>query len=592
MKSRTSFCKLLRKDVTRFFPLWGGYCVILLLVILKATQQHIPVAPPGVYVTYVPGFNFSWKAVHMLSLPFAITCAVVLFGDLYDRQRAMVIYAFPFRRETLFCAHSLAGALFYLLPTGTCLLILKAPPEIFASLGLHFLLCYGLALLCAMLAGNRIGGVLMYFGIYFLPTVTEFLYSLLYQPWLPSMAIPDTGSFYDLQSLLIYNTPLNISSLSLSDFLPCGCLGIFLATGALVLHHFRKPERTGSFSVFSGLCYPFTAFLSFVAAMVLFLLLHHNRDQFYFLFLYIPIFYFGFAMAVEKRFFVFRAGHILSLCVLAALLFNSIWIVRYDAFGLLDYVPKAKQVRSVEVYVEESDVIGINTYYYDESLFSQEGRKVVAPEDIEKVTQVHQALLEHRDFSGESCMVYLTYRLKSGLTVRRYYPCPKAREEAAFDLLDQAVSTRASVFGNVAWEDYVNQVYAVAISRVRGDREFLFTTAKNVEGAAVGTVKILGAAHMRSFLDALKEDCDNGSLKQLSYDNYAVTVRSRDPWGREKQVRCIIPHLASSASYMLDMCWDAARVAPERTISDDTPLVYYDITFEPDGSIIRIPRTD
>lgn len=594
MKSKTSFYNLLLKDITRHFPLWGGYCAVLLLVSLYASRVPAPLPPSGMIVEYyIPRFYSGFKIIHQLSLPFATLCAVVLFGDLYDRKRAMAIYAFPFRRETLFCAHCLAGLLFYLIPTGICLLILKVTIDASAYLLLHFLLCYGLALLCAMLAGNRIGAVLLYLVAYFLPTVTEFLYSTLYHPWLPSMAIPEARSSYDLQGLLIANTPMNANRLAFSEFLLLGGLGILLAIGALVLHHFRKPERTGSFSVFPGLRYPFAAVFSFVAGMVLFLLLHHNRDQFYFLFLYIPVFYFVAAMVTEKRFHVFRKGHILTLCIFAALLFNSIWIVRYDALGILDYVPKAKQVRSVEVYVQDSDIIGTDTYYYQENLFSVPGRRVVAYEDIQQVTQVHEKLLQHRAFYGESCMVYMTYTLKSGIRVRRYYPCPRPLENDTFDLLNQAVSTRDSVFCDVLWEDYVNQVYKIEVSTVRGgNRAYWFGTPENTADATPGIVKIHSRQLQNAFLTALKKSCDDGCLLQLSYDDFTVKVFSRDHWGKEQVLTFSIPCIGNAATPLLTIFEDTARKLPDKTITDDTPLESYDLVFNADGTFIKIPRED
>ena len=76
MKSKTSFYNLLLKDITRHFPLWGGYCAVLLLVSLYASRVPAPLPPSGMIVEYyIPRFYSGFKIIHQLSLPFAALCA-------------------------------------------------------------------------------------------------------------------------------------------------------------------------------------------------------------------------------------------------------------------------------------------------------------------------------------------------------------------------------------------------------------------------------------------------------------------------------------------------------------------------------------
>ena len=600
MKSRTSFCKLVLKDITRFAPLGIGWLVCLVYLFIRRNSFT--------FSTTYPVFVYGGL------------CALTLFGDLYNSRRCNALHAMPIRREKWFLVHTVAGLLFFLVPTalfyaGACLRITSHTSlqlvylSCFGRATLEFICFFGIGLLCAMLTGTKIGAALIYCALCFLSPMVKFLLQLLYQPFLTS--VPTEFSFLDLLSPVTRMSqlfigyypgfscdPTNFSSSliwigsGLGYYLGCVGAGILAAVAALLLYRRRNLEKAGDFCVYPSLRYVFTTALSLIAGVLLYKLLGHDTNQFYFLFLYIPLFYIAAAMLVERKLHVFRPGHILTLCIFATVLFNSIWIVRYDFFGILDYIPKASHVRSVEVYLQDSDMVGVDNFRYDYDYFRAEGHKVVAEEDIALVTQAHEDLLYTRDNPENQGMIYLTYRLKSGRTLRRYYPLIYSKHEQAFDNLDAAVSTRASVFGDVDWEEYVGQVYRIDVSRVRGERTFCFGAAETLADAATGTVKVQGTGHMQDFLEALRVSCDDGALLQLSYDDYAVTVYSRDSWGRERQVHLILPHLSNAASPMLDMCWDAVRGDPKRTVTEDTPLVYYDITFDANGSIIRIPRTN
>ena len=97
MKLRTSFCNktLLRKNITRFSPVWGVYTLCLLV---------------GMGLMYMDADNGKvnfWFASHMaksiqimglVNLFFAPITAMLLFGDLFNSRMCNAIHAMPLRR--------------------------------------------------------------------------------------------------------------------------------------------------------------------------------------------------------------------------------------------------------------------------------------------------------------------------------------------------------------------------------------------------------------------------------------------------------------------------------------------------------------
>lgn len=553
---------IFRKDVTRFLPLWGGYCLALLLAVIGFGQWTL--SPAGRY-------HYTYWVIHILTVVYAPLCAITLFGDLYHKARCQAIHALPISRLGWFCTQALAGALFFLIPTALCFALTGGLISgSFVKVCLLFALCYGLSLTCVMLSGNRLGAIAMYFAAHALPLVLEWFYTCFYQPYLPSVGVPIVESVVPSISPrgILYRTLLNFYGTQMAAFVLPGIAGVALTVVAMLLYRFRKLERAGSFAAVRGLSHLFLGAFSLIAAAVLFLLLGHAREQFWFLFLYVPVFYFAGAMVVEKRFHVFRAGNLFTLGILAAVLFNSLWIVKYDAFGLLTYVPKSENVRRVEVY---ADVAGRWGLQYDHGFFSKEGITITDPEDIEAVTQVHSQLLEKATVLDARRMVYLTYTLKSGIRVRRYYPIPTGEKSyELFQELDKATSSTSALFGNVQLEDYVNQVYYIHVqSEGIGDREFYFADPSFTTDVGAGDVKIHHPAMGLQFLKHLREDAQEGNLRQLSYVQYTVTIKSRDAWGREKTVVLTLPHLAGASAQYLELTWEAARQLPQKTITEE-----------------------
>jgi hypothetical protein len=179
-------------------------------------------------------------------------------------------------------------------------------------------------------------------------------------------------------------------------------------------------------------------------------------------------------------------------------------------------------------------------------------------------------------------MVYITYTMKSGIKIRRYYPCEDT--VVTQDKLQKATSNNLSIFGYDDWETFRERVYYIQVDRDSSlGRSYYFTDDETLEVPG-GDVKILGPRLRNHMLKMLMRDADRGYLTQLNYTNYNVTVKYYDDRGKEQTKKLIIPNTMTGSASFLEACWDSVRGSRDRTITDETPLFRSDPTLSANGS--------
>ena len=112
MKLRTSFFNpaVLRKDITRFAPLWGLYFVgMLLLCVGGLFREETNLSLASMMGTTIGLFS-------ILNFCYALVCAELLFGDLFNARLCNALHAMPLRRESWFLPHIVSGRLFSIVP--------------------------------------------------------------------------------------------------------------------------------------------------------------------------------------------------------------------------------------------------------------------------------------------------------------------------------------------------------------------------------------------------------------------------------------------------------------------------------------------
>ena len=111
MKSRTSFFNraVIKKDITRFAPLWVLYTLGMLLIMLNTVSSSL-------YMHPVHNMNASIGGISVANLFYAALVAQLLFGDLFKSKMCNALHAMPVSRNAWFGSHLLVGLACSLLP--------------------------------------------------------------------------------------------------------------------------------------------------------------------------------------------------------------------------------------------------------------------------------------------------------------------------------------------------------------------------------------------------------------------------------------------------------------------------------------------
>ena len=223
MKLRTSYFNpgVLRKDLTRFAPLWGLYTVFMLLVVLMIRDDN------DTAYSFALSADGIMRAMSPVNFVYAGLLALVLFGDLYKNRLAYALHAMPLRREGWFFTHSIAALLMCLIPNLLGAVISATMLGQYAYLAylwlavmvLEFICFFGIGAFCALCAGNALGAAAVYGLLNFLAVLVAWLCKCFYEPVLFGVTI-------DLGFLTVFCPVLTLSN-SFVTLWPNGGLAVF-----------------------------------------------------------------------------------------------------------------------------------------------------------------------------------------------------------------------------------------------------------------------------------------------------------------------------------------------------------------------------
>ena len=113
MQSKTSFFNrtLFRKNLSRYWPLWGfasfvGFLAPAALLVRVIQSGETSVEPLVVREGY---YYLLGNAVPIISLCYAILCAMAVWSYLYNARSVGMMHTLPIRREGLFLTNLLSG---------------------------------------------------------------------------------------------------------------------------------------------------------------------------------------------------------------------------------------------------------------------------------------------------------------------------------------------------------------------------------------------------------------------------------------------------------------------------------------------------
>lgn len=452
MKSRTSFFNptAYRKNLTRFAPAWVLYGVILLLILISMFSERFDSNLIETLMLF-PVANFI----------FAFLAAQLLYGDLYNSRMCNAIHALPLRRESWFVTNLASGFSFSLIPTAAALLFcllmillgagccdngLLIPVMVFIGANVQYIFFFGLATFCAFLVGKRFAMAVVYAIINFASMIAYWLVDTLYTPMLE-------GIHTNIEPFISLSPVVRMCSYEYMDvewignyiqrgimhfvegwgyIAICAAVGVALLGLALVLYRKRKLECAGDFMAVRGMEPVFLTVYTLVVGCVfqMFFGLFTGNDIGISLFIGLFVGFFTGRMLIKRTVRVFqwkawgKCGILIGIFLLTLLL---TWL---DPLGLQKWMPDAEDVISIRVNANHGN------YGSNGEIFTVEDAA-----DIETILQVH-ALLIAEDERTEviyptpivigvdvepvpadnyTTPISLTYTLKNGRTVSRYY---------------------------------------------------------------------------------------------------------------------------------------------------------------------------
>ena len=144
MRSKTScFNKtLFLKNLTRFWPLWGGasfigalFSLALLSQLLRYGKDTIASEPLEMTLGY---YSILSDLVPIICLLYGLLCALAVWGYLHNARSVNLMHILPIRREGLFVTNFLSGYVMLLLPfvvTGGLCIVISAAFGLFEPAG-------------------------------------------------------------------------------------------------------------------------------------------------------------------------------------------------------------------------------------------------------------------------------------------------------------------------------------------------------------------------------------------------------------------------------------------------------------------------
>lgn len=422
MKSKISFFNktAFKKDVTRFAPIWILYTVCMILGVVMLFQDS------------VNGYIFQRslcslpQSMNVINFCYAVIVAQLLFGDLYSSRMCNALHALPLRRECWFGTHVAAGLSFSLVPTliGMLLAALlnalgdstmpggwQLPWLNLLAMNLQYLFYFGLAVLCAMLVGNRLAQGLVYGIVNFTSVILYWLVDTLITPLyyglqtdqepflrLAPVVYGSEVAYMDMEYLYddtpeehIIGAQFTVESEGWIYIAICAALGIAFLVAALLLYRRRRLEAAGDFMAVRYLEPVFMVAFPLISGGVMYFFTNDmlGAGGVVFLIAGFVIGYIAGRMLLERTIRVFSKKNLLGFFALAAAFTAAFFLMRSDPLGWVEWIPEAEEISQVEV---------CTGYYYYDDYYADSNRSVTlqTPEEIRQALRVHEIGLADR----------------------------------------------------------------------------------------------------------------------------------------------------------------------------------------------------
>lgn len=519
MKSKTSFfnSSLLRKDLVRFAPAWVLYTAFLLLVFSGSILGYDRAA-------VAETLGKSLGAFGIFNLIYAMLCAQLLFGDLFQSRMCNALHALPIRREGWFVTHVLAGFAFCAIPVAAAGLVFltvlgsywMAALLWMAGLLLQFVFFYAVAVFSAMLVGNRFAAVVVYCILNFLSAIALWLFYALYQPHLYGFVM-DEMPFLRLCPVVwmvqfnwicpVSKTGQILLGQGWGYLLICALVGVLVLGISLLLYRRRALEKAGDFIVFRPTAPVFLVLYTFSAGAALHLfskIFIGESTEFVFLIVGLAIGYFTGLMLLERTIRVFRGRTFARFGALMAAFGLTLLLTVWDPFGITRWVPRAEDIKWVSLDCH--------------TLETQQSHAITDKAIIGEILSVHQHAVDNPQEATNGhwdTTIRFAYKLKNGRLVQRIF-CVDSGTVAAI-ALEHALSQPEILFGSdfATVEDLLDEVRYIDLREQGGQ---MVTDREQLRGLIEALIKDAKAGNL----------CQDYVLRRDNGSSYYLYIEGKE----------------------------------------------------------------
>lgn len=454
---------VIRKDLTRFWPVWGSYLAIWLLILpIPLLTNGFDDYGQATMARDIQSFLVDLGSVAslMMSAIYGGLSAFAVWSYLYQSRSASLFHALPVTRNTLFTSHFTAGLGFLVLPN---VVIAALAWLVQASLGyfdpshllcwlaitcLEGLLFFSIGTLAAHMTGSLPTMPVLYALLNFAVVVYETL--LLEYATMLYFGITTLRARFTLFSPFIHlinqdvrlyqhsTQPNGTIQLSTGYFDPAFlrmlCLyalaALVMAAVALALYRGRSTEAAGDVIAIPALRplakYAFAFGCALTLGWLLLEVVFSGSDHplviLFSLALAGTVGYLAASMLLKKSFRVFRGRQLWGLPALWLALALIVGCFHYDLLGTERYVPDESVLESATLSAQYK-VVGSRS----------------KPEVLRSITDLHRAILAEQDLleafsadrSGQWVTLRFNYILTNGRSVSRRYYVPYSALTAA-----------------------------------------------------------------------------------------------------------------------------------------------------------------
>jgi len=512
MPSKTSFFNktLFRKNLTRFWPLWGGasflgalFPLAMWMNVSRSLGSYLrePMEFTNLYYTTL-------IALPLVSLLYAILCAMVVWSYLYSARSVGMMHTLPLRREGLFATSFLSGLAMMLIPyavTGALCVLLSLlygsfdpvglVNTVLGVLGLSFFY-FASATFTAFVTANLFALPALYFLFHFLAVLLEWIFSEFASCFLVGVRASYTGAASFLSPTVHLVSHLGVDStyeeaeritsdgfhytdsvlaaVELENFYLIGVyalVGVVLAAAAFVLYRRRRSECAGDVVAVGWMKplfrYGLAALTALLGGRLLYALFWEGNFQDGSYAEALPmavcmavagvIGYFAATMLLAKSLRVFQGRNWLGAGAMVLACAALCAVLRLDALGIQRRVPAAEEVQTITLSADR------NTYILQTGTDDEMIRQVL---DLHRAMVKDAERLRNDDWwygpnapeVGSGTYANIFYTLKDGGTLSRYYQLPITQERLAqagtYDnLLDQFVGSEAAKIRRLHLDD-------------------------------------------------------------------------------------------------------------------------------------------